>query len=108
MRDGYGKPRSNMHKTFERLMESYDVYFVVKAPTNDHAYITESQDWIEDAISAPAYNRVIMTNRPSLLLGDFIISTDEEKGFMGTCIRLGAPEFKCWEDIETYFMRIMN
>ena len=108
MRDGYGKPRSNMHKTFERLMESYDVYFVVAAPTNDHAYITESQDWIEDAISAPAYNRVVMTNRPSLLLGDFIISTDEEKGFMGTCIRLGAPEFKCWEDIETYFMRISN
>lgn len=108
MRDGYGKLRSNMHKTFERLMEIYDVYFVVKAPTNDHAYITESQNWIEDAISAPAYNRVIMTNRSLLLFGDFIISTDEEEEFMGTCIRLGAPEFKCWEDIETYFLRIRN
>ena len=108
MRDGYGKPRSNMHKTFERLIETYDVYFVVKAPTNDHDYIAQSQAWIEDAISAPAYDRVIMTNRPALLLGDFIISVEDEKGFMGSCIQLGTPDFKCWEDIETYFMRIMN
>ena len=108
MRDGYGKVRSNMHKTFEKLIETYDVYFVVTAPTNDHDFITQSQEWIEDAISAPAYNRVIMTNKSSLLLGDFIISTDDEKAFMGTCIQLGSPDFKCWEDIETYFSRIRN
>lgn len=108
MRDGYGKVRSNMHKTFEKLIETYDVYFVITAPTNDHDFITQSQEWIEDAISAPAYNRVIMTNKSSLLLGDFIISTDDEKAFMGTCIQLGSPDFKCWEDIETYFSRIRN
>ena len=108
MRDGYGKARSNMHKTFEKFIETYDVYFVVAAPTNDHDFITQSQEWIEDAISAPAYNRVIMTNKTSLLLGDFIISTDEEKAFMGTYIQLGSPDFKCWEDIETYFSRIRN
>lgn len=108
MRDGYGKVRSNMHKTFEKLIETYDVYFVITAPTNDHDFITQSQEWIEDAISAPAYNRVIMTNKSSLLLGDFIISTDNEKAFMGTCIQLGSPDFKCWEDIETYFSRIRN
>ena len=108
MRDSYGKQRSNMRKTFEMLIETYDVYFVVAAPTNEHDYITQSQLWIEDAISAPAYDRVVMTNKPSLLLGDFIISTTEEKGFMGTCIQLGTPDFKCWEDVETYFMRIRN
>ena len=108
MRDGYGKARSNMHKTFEKFIETYDVYFVVAAPTNDHDFTTQSQEWIEDAISAPAYNRVIMTNKTSLLLGDFIISTDEEKAFMGTYIQLGSPDFKCWEDIETYFSRIRN
>ena len=108
MRDGYGKARSNMHKTFEKFIETYDVYFVVAAPTNDHDFITQSQEWIEDAISAPAYNRVIMTNKTSLLLGDFIISTDDEKAFMGTCIQLGSPDFKCWEDVETYFSRIRN
>ena len=108
MRDGYGKARSNMHKTFEKFIETYDVYFVVAAPTNDHDFITQSQEWIEDAISAPAYNRVIMTNKTSLLLGDFIISTDEEKAFMGTYIQLGSPDFKCWEYIETYFSRIRN
>ena len=59
-------------------------------------------------MSAPAYDRVVMTNKPSLLLGDFIISTTEEKGFMGTCIQLGTPDFKCWADVETYFMRIRN
>ena len=108
MRDGYGKARSNMHKTFEKFIETYDVYFVVAAPTNDHDFITQSQEWIEDAISAPAYNRVIMTNKTSLLLGDFIISTDDEKAFMGTCIQLGSPDFKCWEDVETYFVRIKS
>ena len=108
MCDSYGKQRSNMRKTFEMLIETYDVYFVVAAPTNDHDFITQSQEWIEDAISAPAYNRVIMTNKTSLLLGDFIISTDDEKAFMGTCIQLGSPDFKCWEDVETYFSRIRN
>ena len=108
MRDGYGKARSNMHKTFEKFIETYDVYFVVAAPTNDHDFITQSQEWIEDAISAPAYNRVIMTNKTSLLLGDFIISTDEEKAFMGTYIQLGSPDFKWWEGVETYFSRIRN
>ena len=108
MRDGYGKARSIMHKTFEKFIETYDVYFVVAAPTNDHDFITQSQEWIEDAISAPAYNRVIMTNKTSLLLGDFIISTDDEKAFMGTCIQLGSPDFKCWEDVETYFVRIKS
>ena len=40
MRDGYGKVRSNMHETFEKLVETYDVYFVVTAPTNDHDFFS--------------------------------------------------------------------
>lgn len=106
MRDQYGKPRSSMHQTFETLLEKYDVYFVIPAPTNGHAAADADRAWIEDVISAPAYDRIIMTNRPQLLLGDFIITTTDEKEFMGTCIRLGAPEFKTWEDIDTYFSRL--
>ncbi|MDY3847032.1 MAG: YqiA/YcfP family alpha/beta fold hydrolase [Prevotella sp.] len=106
MRDNHGQQRSNMRKTVEYLMETYDILFLVPAPTNDHQYSEEAQLWIEDIISAPAYDRVVMTNRPSVLFGDFIISTEKVDGFMGTCIQLGSPEFKCWEDIETYFERL--
>ena len=104
--DGYGKPKSSLHKAYELLLDNYNVYFVSPAPTNNLSVITEQQAWIEETFSAPAWNHAIFTNQPQLLYGDYFISSTEQPDFLGTVLRFGSDEFKTWEEIITYFERL--
>ena len=104
--DGYGKPKSSLHKAYELLLDNYNVYFVSPAPTNNPSVITEQQAWIEETFSAPAWNHSIFTNQPQLLYGDYFISSTEQPDFLGTVLRFGSDEFKTWEEIITYFERL--
>lgn len=104
--DGYGKPKSSLHKAYELLLDNYNVYFVSPAPTNNPSVITEQQAWIEETFSAPAWNHAIFTNQPQLLYGDYFISSAEQPDFLGTLLRFGSDEFKTWEEIITYFERL--
>jgi len=104
--DGYGKPKSSLHKAYELLLDNYNVYFVSPAPTNNPSVITEQQAWIEETFSAPAWNHAIFTNQPQLLYGDYFISSTEQPEFLGTVLRFGSDEFKTWEEIITYFERL--
>ena len=104
--DGYGKPKSSLHKAYELLLDNYNVYFVSPAPTNNPSVITEQQAWIEETFSAPAWNHAIFTNQPQLLYGDYFISSTEQPDFLGTALRFGSDEFKTWEEIITYFERL--
>lgn len=104
--DGYGKPKSSLHKAYELLLNNYNVYFVSPAPTNNPSVITEQQAWIEETFSAPAWNHAIFTNQPQLLYGDYFISSTEQPDFLGTVLRFGSDEFKTWEEIITYFERL--
>ena len=104
--DGYGKPKSSLHKAYELLLDNYNVYFVSPAPTNTPSVITEQQAWIEETFSAPAWNHAIFTNQPQLLYGDYFISSTEQPDFLGTVLRFGSDEFKTWEEIITYFERL--
>ena len=104
--DGYGKPKSSLHKAYELLLDNYNVYFVSPAPTNNPSVITEQQAWIEETFSAPAWNHAVFTNQPQLLYGDYFISSTEQPDFLGTVLRFGSDEFKTWEEIITYFERL--
>lgn len=104
--DSYGKPLSSMHKAYETLIEDYDVYILCPAPTNDHRSVTAAQEWVEEHLNAPAYDRIIFTNQPNLLYGDYLITTAATDTFMGTTLRLGCPDFKTWEEVITFFHRL--
>lgn len=104
--DGYGKPKSSLHKAYELLLDNYNVYFVSPAPTNNPSVITKQQAWIKETFSAPAWNHAIFTNQPQLLYGDYFISSAEQPDFLGTLLRFGSDEFKTWEEIITYFERL--
>jgi len=106
MPDAYGKPKGSLHKAYELLIERYSVFFVCPAPTNDHASVSRAQEWIEEYINAPAYDRIVFTNQPQLLYGDYLISTAALEGFMGTALRLGSPEFKTWDEVIVFFERL--
>jgi len=106
LKDAYEKPRSSAQQAFEHLIEDYSVYIVAPAPTNNHAAIGETQQWVEQFLSTPAHDRLIFCNKRELLYGDFMISTDEMGDFWGTSIKFGTDEMKTWEDIMTYFSRL--
>lgn len=106
MHDQYGKPKSSLQKAYDMLLPFYDIHVVAPSPTNNHAFLTEVQSWTEEFLSMPAHDKVIFCNRPELLLGDYLIDTQQHPDFMGTVIELGSPDFKTWEEIITFFERI--
>ena len=106
LRDSYDKPRSSLVKAFQMLIETYQVYIVMPAPTNDHAALDANARWIEQYLSTPAHDHVIYTNRKPLLYGDFYIDMQPDEDFMGTTIALGSDEFKTWEEVITFFERL--
>lgn len=104
--DDYGKPMSSLYKAYDFLIERYNVYLVVPAPTNDHASLDSMAQWIEQYLSTSAHDHVIYTNQKQLLYGDYFIDPHPCNEFMGTTIQLGSDEFKTWEEIITYFDRL--
>jgi predicted esterase YcpF (UPF0227 family) len=104
--DEHGNARSSMHKAYELLLENYDIYIVAAAPTNDHSYPTKVQEWVENFINVPAYDRIVFTNQKEKIYGDYLIDTVPQKEFMGTAIQLGSDEFKTWEQVITFFERV--
>lgn len=106
VRDSYGKPISCLAKLFEYLIEHYDVYFTAAAPTNDHGYMPEVQEWVEEYLSAPAWNRVLFTNQPWMLYGNYYISRQPQDAFIGTNVELGSNEMKTLEEVLVFFQRL--
>ncbi len=104
--DNYGKPKSSLHKAYEYLLEQYNIFFTVPAPTNDLTFMGKQQAWIEDIFSAPAWNSVIFTNHKQLLYGDYLITVDKVDNFLGTTIALGSDDFKTWEEVIVFFERL--
>lgn len=104
--DNSGNPKPSMGKAYRFLIESYHVFIVADAPTNSHRQITNVQNWIENHLNVPAYNRIIFTNQKQLLLGDYFIGDAPTDDFMGTNLAFGSEEFKTWEEIITYFSRL--
>ena len=106
MRAQQGQQRPSMHKAFEMLLEHYNVYFVCPALSNAAEAMVNDQRWIEEAISAPSFNRIVFANDSALLYGDYKIDCNDDDNFMGTNIQLGSDEFKTWDEIITYFERL--
>lgn len=104
--DGYGKPKSSLHKAYEFLLDNYNVFFVCPAPTNSPEAIARQQEWIEETFSTPAWDHVVFTNQPQLLYGDYLISSTGNDDFLGTTLHFGSDEFKTWEEIITFFERL--
>lgn len=104
-----GRPMPSVLKAYRRLLESYDVYVVAAAPTNDTDYARRMQEWAFENLGVAAWNRLVHTNRKDLLYGDYLIDGRTEgrsADFMGTRIDFGSDTFKTWDDIIEYFSRL--
>lgn len=106
IRDGRDMPASCLIKTFEFLIEHYDVYITAPAPTCDPQYMVRAQTWVEEYLNAPAWNRVVFTNQPWMLYGDYYISRWPQPQFLGTNVELGSDEMKTFEEVLVFFERL--
>ena len=107
--DPRGMAEASAQKAYRRLIETYDVYIVAQAPLSsgeEAGQVKKVMAWAEEYINVPAYNHVLFTNQPQLLLGDFLITTHPVPDFMGTVIPYRSDSFKTWEEIITYFERL--
>lgn len=102
--DGYRKPRSSSQKTIRTLLETYQIYFVAKAPA-EARYYADVNAWLYEYINVPAYDHTIFTDEKSLLYGDYLIDIEKTDG-MATLIQFGTDTFKTWDDIADYFSRL--
>ncbi|RRD02558.1 YqiA/YcfP family alpha/beta fold hydrolase [Prevotella sp. OH937_COT-195] len=109
LRDKYGKQLSSARKTFRRLLDTYEIFFVAPSPNHDAGQCADVLSWLKENIGVPAYDHVVFVNRPQLLLGDFLITPQYDtlrSAFMGTVVSLGSPTFKTWDEIANYFERL--
>ena len=104
--DRWGKAASSMHKAYEMLIEHYEVFIVAPSPTHDQGTIPQTQQWVEEYLSTPAWNHLIFTNQKRLLYGDSFIDHQPDKDFMGTAITFGSSDMKTWEDLIVFFERL--
>lgn len=103
LRDENGHDRSSMRKAFRMFIESYRVFIIAPAPSNEPKEPEEVNSWIKKYLSAPAWNHIIYTNQPSLLYGDYMVTPSPDDNFAGTSIAFGSDEFKTWEETINYF-----
>ena len=96
--DSYKNPASSAHKAYEMLTEHYQVFVVV--PTDEADF---GREWTVRHLSAPAWHRVVYTDRPDLLYGDYYVTRKASSEFMSTCLEFGTDEFKNWESVIFYF-----
>ena len=76
------------------------------APTNNADYCREGVTWADEHLGVALWNRVVMTNHPALLYGDFMIAPAANDGFIGTVLTFGQPPFKTWDELIEYFDRL--
>lgn len=109
LRDRQGNQQSSARKAFRQLLETYSLYIVAPSSNYGTDECASVQSWLKDIIGVPAYDHIIFTNHPQLLLGDFLIGPHTvvaQPSFMGTVIGLGSDTFKTWEEIMEYFSRL--
>ena len=105
LRDGYGEARSSAQKTVRWLIETYQVYFVAAAPS-DEVYYADVNEWLYEYVNVPACNHTVFTVRRDLLYGDYFIGMEESWSGMATHLQFGSDTFKTWDDIAAYFSRL--
>ena len=105
LRDVYDGPRSSAQKTVWWLIETYQVFFVAAAPT-DEVYYADVNEWLYEYVNVPAHSHTVFTVRRDLLYGDYFIGMEESWSGMATHLQFGSDTFKTWDDIAAYFSRL--
>jgi hypothetical protein len=98
--------KSSLVKAFQMLIETYQVYIVMPAPTNDHAALDANARWIEQYLSTPAHDQRDLHQPQAAALWRLLCRHAARRRLHGHHHRLGSDEFKTWEEVITFFERL--
>lgn len=105
-----GLPVQGAVNAYMHLSQSYDTYVLASAPYNTPEAWSEPVRWAETHLGTVAWDKVVVSNRKDLILGDYIIDrhTDSYRlqDSMGTVIGYGSDPYRTWDDIVTFFDRL--
>ena len=99
-------PIGEAFKVFHKLSEVYDTYIVCREDPNKPERWGENVRWAESHIGVPAWNRVLVGNHFSLLMGDYLLTRADCDDFLGTVLKFGEDPFRTWADVQTFFDRL--
>jgi len=108
LHDQWMNATASMHKAYEALLPYFDIYVLAPSPTNRPETMREVISWVEQYLSAPAHDRVIFCSNPALLMADYMVAPCPMPTFPGTAVEWGSPDFKTWEEVLLYFLRILG
>ena len=104
------EPYGSAVKAFAALSRHYTPYVLISTSFNEPERLPALYRWVEKKLGVPAWNRIIVTNRKDMVLGDYLIDRYPERlateEFMGTVLHFGEEPFKTWEEVLTYFERL--
>lgn len=93
-----GQRLTEARPAFEKLAQRYDTYLVTPAA---------SADDLQTEFGVAAWQRVVRTDKLSLLLGDYLIAApfvaSDAPSFIGTYLPYGSEKFKTWAAFLDYF-----
>ena len=104
------EPENSALKAFATLSQDYQLWVLATAPFNHPEKWGEAAAWVRDNLGTAAYDRVILSNRKDMILGDYVIDRYPSRfslpDSMGTVIEYGSDTFRTWEDVLEYFGRL--
>jgi len=104
------EPEPGAVKAFEHLSQSYDTYILASRPYNNPESWCDAVRWCESNLGVRAWNRVLVSNRKDLVMGDYVIDAHPDRyglpASMWTVIHYGEDPYKTWDDVVTFFDRL--
>ncbi len=104
------EPYGSAVKAFAGLSRHYTPYVLISNSFNEPERLPALFRWVEKKLGVPAWNRILVSNKKDMLLGDYLIDRYPERlstsDFMGTVLHFGEEPFKTWEEVLTYFDRL--
>lgn len=91
-----------------RLFEHYDVLFLSTPMWDIPESFMDKRLWIEKYFGSLATNRLILSQRKNLNLGDYLVDDRTWNGageFLGEHIHFGHSKFLTWIEVEEFLMK---
>lgn len=106
------EPMNNAIESFYFFLKS-DCFeaFILTAPSilNPLCH-TEKRLWVEKHLGLEIVDRLIISSHKGLLMGDYLIDDHSDgrgqEHFNGTLIQFGQSDFKDWEAVICFFLKI--
>lgn len=104
------EPVNAASKGIAALSRTYDVYCLAGVPQRSGTAADLPRLWCGKWIGVPLWDRVVLSGRKDLVLGDYLLDAHPDWGrgedFMGTTLEFGKDPLRDWNDVLEYFSRL--